>query len=302
MTLISLKEIHDGRSGDDQLDKKSSKRSYTRRWRAVTSSVYDGPDVVLKGLPALGSLHPKDSRAYARNRNADNDPKSKTLWHASVKYSTETPANEDPNNDPPQYSWDTVEYQRPYMFDKDGKGLLNSVGDFFENGTEDADAYWVCTIKRSLPFVPTWITTYRNVVNSEAFVLDGISVPERCGWLRMIKIEPVQNRNDLQFRPVTFQIACKCNEQIRAAVAGVTIKDNWEKYILDQGLRAKVADPGDPNYGKPVPACNADGTFAQRPFCLDGAGNKLDPVTPATAVFLAFRLKREKPFLALPLW
>lgn len=302
MSIRTLKEIHDGRSGDDELDKKKSKQSYTRRWRAVTTSVYDGADVVLRALPALGSVYPYNPYAFARRRKADNDAKSKTLWYASVTYSTDSETNEDPNNDPPEYSWDTTEYQRPYMYDKDGKGILNSAGDYFEAGTEDTDAYFVCTVKRNLAFVPAWLTEYRNAVNSEAIVLDGIAVPARCGWLRSIKIEKWQTRNDLRFRPVTFVVSCKSGAQVRAAVAGHAILDDWKKYILDQGLRAKVADPADPNYGKLVPACNADGTFATRPFALDGAGNRLATPTPANAVFLPFSLKPEKSFLALPLW
>jgi hypothetical protein len=303
--IVSFHEIHDGRGGGDEISsKEQSKVEFTRKFRAVTSSPYDGPDVVLAAMDRLGTPHPAYPNAFLRRRRAENFAKSKLVWIATAQYSSDPIVSQSPQSDPPQASWDTESFSRPYEYDKDGKPVANSMTDAFVPPPSDTDAFWVCTVKRNATFVPTWLLSYRNCVNSDQIVLDGVTVPPLCGWLKSIKISPIQFRNQIAYRALQFQIACKDGHQLRAAVSGIgPTLDDWKKYICDRGNRKKSQDNPDlPNYGKPVPIVNADGTAARIPCYLDGSGINIVTPTPDNVVFLPFHLKPEQPFGILPLW
>ena len=316
MSLTAFNEIHEGRGGGDQIsDKERSVVDYTRKFRAITSSPFDGPDVVLAAMDRLGTPHPANPRVFLRRRQVENHAKSKMIYLATASYSSDPIVSPDPQSDPVQYEWDTNEYNRCYEYDKDGNGTANSAGQPFVPPPSDTDAFDVVNIQRNLSFIPVWLLNYRNSINSDAINIDGIAIPPLCGWLKRIHIGHVQQRNNQPYRALTFTIACKDGHSLRdnAARDGgalVDIRDDWKKYVLDKGnLAIPAAAPGGGSYyGPPMPVPNPDGTTARVPCCLDGYGHALvgtgvnGAVAASQMVYIAFHLKPEKPFLSLPLW
>lgn len=305
MSVLTFFEIHDGRGGDDEVtDKQHSKQEYKRTFRATTGSVYDGPNLVLARMDPLGSPHPVNSDARLCRRRVENHAKSKTVYTATAEYSTDPQVSQDPAADPPEYEWETTSEKRSYPYDKDGAAVLNSAKRSFVPPPQDEDGWWICTVKRNLTLVPVWLTQYRNTINTDSIVLDGITVPPLCGWLKRIRIGHVQYRANKPFRRLQFDIACKDGHKLKTQTSPlVDVLDDWRKFLLDEGeVPLAGGDPSGPNYGKNVGACLADGMRAPGPVMLDGAGHALILPTPASAVFLPFHLKPEKPFAALPLW
>jgi len=304
MTLISMVEIHEGRSGGDKIaDKQRSSLDFTRRWRATTSSVYDGPDVALAGLPALGTPHPANKFAFAHSRKVDNHNKSKFVYLCTVNYSTDPIVGTNPANDPAEISWDTELYTRPYDRDYKGKPVINKVGDPFVPPPNDTDAYWVATIKKNVTRVPGWLLQYRNAINSDAVNIDGIQVPKLCAWLKSIKLSNIQYRSPYRYRALTMVIACKSGIQIAANNGGQPpILDDWKVYIANKGTRVlQNWNPALPTYGQPINALNFDGTTSRIQVWLDANGGQLANPTPANIIFLPFQLKNSQPFNSLPL-
>ena len=181
------------------------------------------------------------------------------------------------------------------------------MGDPFVPPPQDTDAYWVCTATANIDGVDlasiTGLLDFRNTINDTAFTIDGIDVLELCGWLRGITIGHVQYRNEIAYRPVRYEIACKGGSTIVAEAARewngggydtVDILDDWKQYKLDMGTRTTVSDPSSPSYGQPIPLVNADGTATRTPAPLNGAGQPLTNPDPSNIIYIAFHLKPEE--------
>lgn len=289
MAVVSVKEIHEGRGGDGELDAKNRRmsRKHTRRFRVITNSPYDGSYTVLAALPAPATRHPEDFYSIAVKAKADNDPKSKMIWTCSVEYSNErqTPSGGPQNNplaDAAECEWSTDTTQEAFTQDKNGNAILNSAGDYYEDVIKDDVSHWTVSIKKNVAFVPAWINTYRDAVNSDAVVIDGYAVAAGTAKIRSIKIGKWLNRNDIWYRELDFAIK---------------IKSDWKHYPLDQGLRCKW--PADNT--KRVRCWDDQGRPVTKPVLLDGNGAILANPSPTNAVFNTVDLRNSKPFSVLPL-
>ena len=275
-------------------------------------------------MDPLGSPHPVLTNCFLVKRKVDNFPKSKFVLIATASYSTDPiVAPGSPLNDPAEISWNVEQVSRIFQVDWSGNAVVNSANQGFVPGVQDTDAYWVCTVKKNVTRVPTWLLGYRNSVNNAPFMVDGVQVQKRCGWMKGIGIGHVQYRTvgtaQVPYRALHFTIAIKSGQKITTnkvvALPGGggpvgCVYDNWWKYELDQGnliVNGGVqGNPNLPNYGQPLPATNADGTSSRTKLLLDGTGHKLTggPLgngTPQTAVYIGFMLKVEQNFNQLPL-
>lgn len=293
MGLLSYNEIHDGRSAEDEVQQGKSVARLTRRFRAITSSPYDDGGVVVNGIAQTGTPHPNYPNLFLIRRNAVPENKGKRIWIATLSYSSERPLRDNPLADPAIITWDSEITQIDATKDRDGKAILNSAGDPFQDTLKMDRAGWIATVKKNLASRPTWMDDYRLALNDGAFTVDGYTVPDQHARIQGLNIGEYQVRNDIRFRVVTLKIQ---------------ILDDWQRHILDQGMRGinnTSMLPGgvtpNPNYGKPTHATNADGTLCSHPVPLDGAGHILANPTTTNAHYIDVDLYKKKTYNILPL-
>lgn len=287
MSVILWKEIHNGRDGDSESGKSRTVRRYSKLFRATTNNNYDDALVVKSyaECPRVGSRYPSDMGAWCRRVSAVNASFSKVVWTVTANYSSEFEIAENPLSDPADIDWDATSYQRPYFEDIDGKVILNTAGDYPDPPLEGDDARWVVNVRKNLPFVPTWVLTYKNSVNSAAFVLDGVPIAERQAKLSSIKISTTQERNDVRFRVVSFAFHIQDYGQ------------TWDKRWLNQGMYC--VDPDDDTLRSRCKDKN--GAFLTSPALLDEDGYQITDPSPETAYINTHKIYKEKDFSALPI-
>ena len=295
MAFVSSVEINDARDGTDSQAKEKSTHTRVRTFRVIMSSPTDTADMVLAQCPILCAPYPGYPSLVLLNRHAAPlDKKNKLVWIVTLTYGL-MDASSDPNNNPQQpnpiddarqIDWATETIQEQVWEDKDGKAILNSAGDYFENGVTRDRTSWSVTITQNVVGVPAWIDTFRDAINATECIIDGVNFDAYQCKVRAITISRWMQRNFIPYRVLKIVIA---------------IRDDWRKYILDEGLNSLNNKPYDPNFGKKVPAVLANGQKTTRPVPLDGNGHVLDPSTPATAVFIQVNLYNQMQFSVLPI-
>ncbi|MBU0599064.1 hypothetical protein KKF61_08845 [Patescibacteria group bacterium] len=280
MAVLTCKEIHQGREGGDAFEKTWSADD-TRVFRVTTSSNYDGPTTVLNyaTIPAEAAQHPDNVDLYVSQRRAVNESFSKTVWLVTVSYKTFVLGkSENPLADPVEITWNSETETVPVFYDKDGGALLNSAGDYFIDGPTGEFSNWTVKMKRNFGFIPQWILTYRDAVNSDNVYIDGLYVAVRTAKVSGLSISQWQQRNKIWFRSLELT---------------VKIKSDWASHPLQQGLYQIW--PG--GFGR-LPCKDDHGAKATIPMLLDADGLQIpaDDITPAAAVHGTFYIYNELPF------
>jgi hypothetical protein len=274
MAIEYAREIHTGRGGGDSLRSGAIQADDTRVWRVKTTSPYDGPTDVLSatGIPVGGEQHPDDPNLYVSSRRAVNEAFSKLVWIVTIQYQLAILGKStNPVSDPAEITWNTETTEREVHWDRDGNAILNSAGDYYEDGVKAEFADWTVRMKKNLAFVPQWIMSYRNAVNSDDVYIDGVFVEAGTAKITGLQIGPWQIRNSVPHRSV--EIAVK-------------ITDDWASHPLDMGLFKLVATGSGSGSGyKRVRITDGDGVPVSKPVLLDGSGGVLENPSPATAVF-----------------
>jgi len=280
MTITYKGEIPAGRSAKNSL----GIRTYQRQFRLVTDSRSDGPYEIGSNanLPSIGSVHPEDASAWCRELTVDND-EPYTGWIVTANYSSERELSETPTSDPAFVTWDSEQFQKPAIQDKDGDAVVNSAGDFFDPPAMMDDSRRVVTVQKNLTAVPTWILDYQDAVNSDQFTVDGVTIAIGTAKMQRVSVGAEDIRNGIAFRQVTFTMHLQ--------------RDGWDMQILDAGFRR--IDPGDST--KRIAISLDDGTEPTTPALLDGSGGLLSNPTPANAVFKTFSVYKTRAFSSLPL-
>jgi len=280
MTIVYKGEIPAGRQAKNSL----GIRTYQRQFRLVTDDPDDGPYAIGSNasLPNIGSLHPEDSSAWCRELTVENDAPY-AGWIVTANYSSERELSETPTSDPAFVTWDSEQFQKPVIQDKDGDAVVNSAGDFFDPPAMMDDSRRVVTVQKNLTAVPTWILDYQDAVNSDSFSVDGVTIAIGTAKMQRVSVGAEDIRNGIAFRQVTFTMHLQ--------------RDGWDMQILDAGFRR--IDPGDST--KRIAISLDDGTEPTTPALLDGSGGLLSNPTPANAVFKTFSVYKTRAFSSLPL-
>ena len=279
MAVTYVGELSEGRRAQNS----KGVRTYTRVFRLTTSSQTDDAYTVgSKGsLPVIGNTHPSDGNAYCSDLDVQ-CVRGWRIWDVTATYSTERVLSSTPTSDPTYITWDTEQFQKPATQDKDGKGVVNSAGDPFIPPEQMDDSRRIVTVQKNLANVPTWILSYQDAVNSDAFTIDGRSIAIGEAKMQRVSVGPPEIRNGVTFRQVTFVIALQ--------------RDGWAFKLLDQGYNERRLITTD---GKKV--IHINGQIPSSPVLLDGNGfAQLDPDS-ASAVFLTFNVYKQQPFSSLPL-
>ncbi len=134
MSVVSVKEIHDGREGGDSVSQNSSEADITRKFRVITDAATDDAETVLAACAVLGATHPTVSGMFIKSRRAVNEPFSKLVWIVTLKYALKYEMHENPLSQPAEITWQTETSQENATADKDDEAILNSAGDYYEDG------------------------------------------------------------------------------------------------------------------------------------------------------------------------
>lgn len=278
MTVTYVGPLPDGETATNDL----GVRRYTRQFHLKTTSATDGPYTVGSNpsLPKIGSLHYEDPSAWCRSLSvARMAAKDMFNWVVTANYDSSFELTENPLFQPAAISWDGENFEEVAIFDRDGKAILNSAGDPFENLFRERTRR-VVNIVKNVSAVPDWIINSEDAVNSAAFLVDGFSIPIGKAKLGAPRLGPWQNRNNTRFREMSMVM--KLN------------KDGWTSQPLDAGFRYK-----DGNDRKII--TNTDGTLPTSPVCLNGSGAVLTNPSPTNAVFGSFNVYPAYDFNLLPL-
>ena len=280
MAVTWARKIWDGREGGGDL---SGSITHTQLYRVRTDNKFDDQVTVLQAaaLPFLGQPYPNDPSSYCNSLRARNEGASPFFWTVTATYSNEREASDSPLDDPVEFSWATEQFQEVAASDNQGQGIVNSAGDPFDPPTMRDVSRRTVTITSNEPFVPTWVLSYQDAVNSDAINIDGLSIDVGQAKCQQVSVSPERQRNDVTYRIVTLTIHLN--------------NDGWGFKILDQGFRERRDDDDEP-----VNIENADGSFPNAPVLLDGSGKaQLDPNT-TVAVFLDYDIYPSLSFAALP--
>lgn len=282
MTVTSVKEVWQGRDADTD----GEVRTYTRLFRVLTNNKFDEGFTVGSSplLPALGSLYPQDSFAWCQKLSPRQESFSPFVWMVTASYSSQVEVSENPLNDPADIEWGGDQFQRPAVKDRDGNGIVNSAGEFFDPPLMMDDSRNFVSVKKKLAVVPTWILNYKDAINSDSFEVDGITVAQGLAKMQRVHVSSrIGERNGIQYRTVSMNIHLR--------------REGWSLTALDQGFYRK--DPSDST--KRIPCVNDDGSRATTPKLLDGNGAQLANPSLSNAVFIERDVYDELPFSSLPL-
>lgn len=280
MAVVWARQIWDGREGGGNLD---GAITHTQLYRVKTDSKWDDQTTVLQAaaLPYLGQPHPSDVSSYCNSLRARNEGASPFFWTVTATYSNQREASDSPLDDPIEYQWGTEQFQEVADTDQNGEGIVNSAGDPFDPPIMRDLSRRSVTITSNEAFVPTWVLSYQDAVNSDAITIDGVSLSEGQAKCQQVSVSPTRIRNDQEFRIVTLTIHMN--------------NDGWGYKVLDQGFRERDDD----NKLKQI-LNEADETEPTAPVLLDGNGKAQTDPTVASAVFLDFDIYPKLPFGELP--
>lgn len=262
--------------GEDPLGRTASNtrgvRNYQRVFVLETTSQSEEAYQVGShpSLPQIGDLYPYDSAAYCDSISVTQTDGWK-VWRVTCNYTSEW----DLTN--AKISWDTEQFQKVAAYEYNGDGIVNSAGDPFDPPALMDDSRRVITVTKMMTEVPTWILSYQDAVNSDAFTIDGVSIAIGKAKMQRVSVSEPRQINLTTYREVTFQIHLQ--------------RDGWDLQILDAGFR-------DASFNT---LYNVDGTRPTAPIPLNGLGARLDSTNPADAVFLPFTVYTTLPFASLPL-
>jgi hypothetical protein len=279
MSVVAANEIHTGRTGGDESSPNKSSVRATRVYRVLTDTASDESSIVLAAVPQRGSVHPKNLSLFLKKRTARNESFSKLVWIVTLEYSLDREQSTNPLEESPVVTWDTETTSENITQDIDGEAVLNSAGDYYEDGVPVQVAYWTAKIEVKKAAIPLALLTYRNAINNDAFILDGVTIAAYEACFAGIHIGWWEQKNNVWFRQLNITLK---------------FRGNWREQILDQGIyRLVEVDVG--SYEK-VKCVAEDGTDVTKPVLLDGSGGQLDNPSPSTAVFNTHSIRPELSF------
>lgn len=202
-------------------------------------------------------------------------------WTITAEYSSAIEMNVDPTQDAMQIRVYTEQFQKPAVFDKNGNKIVNSAGDPFDPPLMMDDSRRVISLVRNVPTYPSWVLSYQDAVNSDAFTVRGITYSVGVGKVQSVSISDGQIRNGIPFFTVEVLIHLQ--------------KNGWILQPLDVGFREldyagtsliNILNPGDNERpSAPVP--------------LDGSGRALANPSTTNNVLLDFTVYDTLPFSVL---
>lgn len=281
MAILSARELWQGRDGED--DDKA--RRYTRLFRVVVDDNFEAPANIYGACGIRrGDPYPGDPGAWCQRASKRNESFSPKIWQVTFGYSSEREIQPNPLNDPAKITWGDEQFQRVLVKDKNGKAVVNTAGDAFDPPVMVDDARSVATVVKNVAAVPTWILQYKNVVNSDEFELDGITIAAGYAKIKAIGVSDWQERNDIRYRTLTIPIFLS--------------EEGWLIKVLNLGFY--TVNPLEPEPRTRFP-CVVQGKIVTVPVPLAADGSQIASPTIDNVHYEEFEAYEELPFAALPL-
>lgn len=284
---MSITYAGDARQINRRLTMSKTGFTGTRGYLFTTDAVCSEYDILNHPeCPRFGSPHPDNDSCWVSNIDVENH-EPYAGWLVTVSYSSEVEFNENPLDEPARITWDTEQFQKPLVKDKDGNAAVNSAGDPLDPPQMVDDSRRVVTIVKNLPAVPGWIQSYQDAVNSDEFVVDGVTVAVGKAKAQRVSVSEWNVRNDIRYRTLTLQLHLQ--------------KAGWKQEPLDQGFRIKWTIGGETKR-QLITMENEDGEieYPVAPVPLHDGAVIIDPQID-NVDFLSFRGYDEMPFADLPL-
>lgn len=281
-------------------------------WTILTDDRNDNPATIyastLGGLPVLPAQytgHPNNIFATLRTMRIFNPSHRRPeLWTATGHYSSqplteqEYQWSQDPCAREALISWSASPYQRPVTISVDGVTIMNSAGDPPDPVPEDTDYFWVATIGKNVPAVPTWFMPYAGAVNTGPFTIEGLTIPARCARLVAVNLTHKTRENTHVYRPL--QLGIEMREARDPRTAGETVPAPFDLELPDQGLMYTVFNSSTGKYDKKrAMTTDSPKRPTSGPVFLNGIGGLLENPTLATIHLRTWKTKREKDFAVI---
>lgn len=252
MSVLTFKEISNGRGGGEQLSGSRSIRRDTRMFHATTDSNYDDAFTVLAhtACPRIGQIHPNDDGVWCRGVRPEQEH-GKRVWKITALYSNATrDLNEDPALDGlvnvVSITWGTERHTEAADQDVNGKSILNSAKRMFDPLPERDASERVAVVTGNYSLIPVPILDFIDVVNDDDFILDGVPVGKGTAKVNGLSVGKVEQRNEFFYRTVTltFNIRKEKGVAINVSPASSDARGGkgqmWWKHILDAGFEELV--------------------------------------------------------------
>lgn len=244
--------------------------------------------------------HPTLPSLVCHNLSITQDTSGPLLWNATATFSSrpvsESQANQTEASDPlarrATFTWSSTQYQQAIARDINGRAVVNSAGDPYDPPVEIQRSRAVCTIQKNVVQIPGWILDYENAVNSDTFVIDGLTIPQYACRLSGIGLSEIKREKIAIGIEFTYRVfSCKLEFN----------RDLWHPLkVLDLGYRQR--DVTDGSGARRIPIYE-DGTSSSRPVTtprlLNGSGYVLSNPSTTTARFNDFSVYPLKPFNAV---
>ncbi len=277
MAILSARELWQGRDGEDG----DKARRYTRLFRVVSDDSFELPSNIYGACGIQrGDPYPGDPGAWCQRASKRNESFSPKIWQVTFGYSSEREIQPNPLNDPARITWSDEQFQRPLIKDRNGRVVLNKAGDFFDPPYMIDDARSLATVVKNVASVPSFVLDMKNVINSDVFVLDGLSIGVEKAKIRAIQISDWQERNNIRYRTLTMPIHLD--------------KNGWQVKLANIGYYQKVG-------GQRVPCWDDNGKAVTTPVALDAAGKQITNPDPTNVPSVDVDAYELAAFSVLPL-
>lgn len=306
MSVISTKEISEGRGGDFEAVKGSS----TRVFRITTDNAFDNESTIASAgvLPVYLSPHPSNIFLRCKGISIKLEH-GRTVWLATCKYDNE-PLTEDEKNRlvenptarPAKVRWESSRFSMAIDKDAAGNALVNTAGKYFDPPIERDSVHRVARVTKNLAQVPVWLLDYEDSINQDAFQIDGLQVLPRCARLSNLRISEKLEENNITFRTVECDIEFARPPEVKdgQVLDGITRDpDNdvkgWDLLVLNQGLQEVLTDdddePLDPPQWRNI---LIDGEVANSPQLLSPSGLLLASAEPGAMFWLKYNVYKKQ--------
>lgn len=181
MPVLSVAEISEARQGQWTAD---GGRSYTRGFRVLTNSPYDGPNTAIQATGinigdeyiTITTGFEADMHAYVNEIRASPEEGDALGWIVTVQYGPYSALwcgggpKQNPLLQPIDVTWGMSKNEIVADMDLNGKPILNTAGDPWDPPIMEDDPRPIMTVVRN---EATWnlplLVQYRNAINSDPF-------------------------------------------------------------------------------------------------------------------------------------
>ena len=269
-----------------------TRRTYDEMWQVTFDSVSELNKLTAltaTGIPRVDQSLASDPWLFVTQVGPANQVGG-TLVEVPVHYETsgEAGGTNNPLLEPPDVNW--IGSTSVEAVDEDGEGnpILNTVGERFDPPVEIEIDDSVAVVTRNVSTLnAVEAREYRRAVNSDSFVIRGISIPKEVARILRYDIDEITNEVDgdnFTFWRETIEIAFR--------------EDGWKIRRLNTGFREKTGtnSDGTPKYEM---IRDAKGVLLTEPIMLTEAGAVLqDGGVPH---YVEIQPRKKLPFASLNL-